>query len=113
MHDIQTTEPCILHFEVKHLTVANENPAVEINNTRVGEIQRHFMRSKGSDGEVNFWLHQSLIVPANVVKNGANTLEISAPGWKDSNNSDRYDDFQIRNIVIFYRTRLLADTRVR
>ncbi len=110
MHDIQTNQPCILHFEVRGLVVATENPAVEINNRKVGEIDRFHLRSKGSDGENHFWLHQSLIVPASRVINGRNTLEITAPGWRDSNTNDRFDDFQIRNIVIFYRTHLAAQT---
>ncbi|MEM9436917.1 MAG: hypothetical protein AAGA15_07735 [Pseudomonadota bacterium] len=110
MHDIQTNQPCILHFEVSGLTIATENPAVEINNRKVGEIQRFHLNDKGANGENRFWMHQSLIVPANRVVNGNNTLEITAPGWKHSNTNDRYDDFQIRNIVIFYRTHIAAQT---
>ena len=102
--DIDTSQPAILHFEVRGLTVANEDPDVEINNREIGKINRYFMQNKGKDGESNFWFHQSMVVPRNAVSRGRNTLEIKAPSWKHANTKDRFDDFDIRNIVLFYKT---------
>lgn len=108
--DISERHAAILQFEVQGLTVANENPDVEINNRKVGEIDRHFLRSKGTDGEMRFWMPQSMIIPGGRLRNGTNTLEITAPGWKHSHDRDRYDDFRIRNIVLYYRTSISART---
>ena len=108
--DIERGEAAILHFEIRNLTVATEDPAVEINNVRVGSIQRNALRSKGSDGEAGFWYHQSMVIPANRIRNGDNMLEITAPGWADSHTGDRFDDFQIRNVVLHYKTRIDART---
>ena len=77
---------------------------MEINNREIGKINRYFMQNKGKEGESRFWFHQSMVVPRNVVARGRNTLEIKSPSWKHANTKDRYDDFDIRNIVLFYKT---------
>ncbi|MDX8348150.1 hypothetical protein SLH49_09140 [Cognatiyoonia sp. IB215446] len=108
INDIRTDQFSVLHFEVRGLTVANENPRIEVNGNFVGRISRYAMGSKGSDGESRFWMHQSLVIAGNRFRRGNNTITIRPAGWADSNSNDRFDDFDIRNMVLFYKTNIGA-----
>ncbi|MEL6682126.1 MAG: hypothetical protein AAFQ09_05715, partial [Pseudomonadota bacterium] len=49
-------------FLGRDLTVANENPRIEVNGTFVGRIPHYAMGSKGADGDISFWMRQSLVI---------------------------------------------------
>ena len=98
-------ERCLLQYEVRGLTVANQNPTVEINNKTVGNISVNDITGAGNDYIADkVWFQQSMVVEPGQLKPGNNTLEIKAPSWAHTTTHNKYDDFNIRNIVLMYKT---------
>lgn len=98
-------EQCLLQYEVRGLTVANEHPPVEINNDIVGHISVCDVTGKDNDYIADkIWFQQSMVIDPGFLNPGRNVLEIKAPSWAHANTQNRYDDFHIRNVVLMYKT---------
>jgi len=92
------SEPALLIFNVRGLTVANANVIVKINNEEVGQIRRY-----GGDGDiVNNWYTQMIAVGGDQLNDGNNELQITAVGWPGAEAGNLFDDFQLKDVVCFF-----------
>ena len=103
--NFRSDQECLLQYEVRGLTVANEHPPVEMNNRTVGHISVCDVTGKDNDYIAdNIWFQQSMVIAPGSLKSGSNVMEIKAPSWAHATTNNRYDDFYIRNIVLMYKT---------
>lgn len=85
-----------LLFEVQGLTATTESVVVSVNGEDVGRIHPY------EDTHTNF--HTQMISFAPEVLEGIrpNNIQIQAVGFDNSSPGNRFDDFAITNMVVFY-----------
>jgi hypothetical protein len=91
-----TTHPAMLMFNVSGLTQTDLNVIVKINGTEVGRIYRY------DDGNGGHWFTQMIHIAGNQINDGDNVLQIQAVTWPGATASNLYDDFSLKNVLVFY-----------
>ena len=101
-----------LIFNVRHLTHTDRDVPVRINGTRVGFIYNYrpggggIDRSNGSQPEkfrqADHWYTQMIAFSGRQIDSGDNTISIEAVSFPEDTSSNRFDDFQIKNLVCFF-----------
>ena len=92
------SEPAMLIFNVRGLTETTANVIVKINNVEVGQI-RHY---DGSADSPNNWFTQMIAVGGQELIDGNNELQIQAVGWPGVTAGNLFDDFQLKDVVLFF-----------
>ena len=91
-------EPAVLIFNVRGLTEATTNVVVKINNVEVGQIRPY----DGSADSPNNWYTQMIAVGGQELNDGNNELQIQAVGWPGATPNNLFDDFQLKDVVLFF-----------
>jgi hypothetical protein len=94
----------VLMFMVKGLTYANEPVDVKINNVSVGVIYPYrWPTQELRDADAEHWYTQIINVGGAQLKKVGNELQIQAIGFPGNTPQNIYDDFYIRDVVIFFQ----------
>jgi len=105
------SRPCFLIFNVKHLTHTETPVEISINGNRVGEIQPYF---PGGDGisssddqpekwrQAPHWYTQMIAFNGQEIRRGKNRIDIDAVELPNPGERNKYDDFQIKNMMCFF-----------
>ena len=94
----ESNSPAFLIFNVRGLTHTNVNVNVKINNQVVGQIGRY----PGQDQTASYWFTQMIAVSGSTLNNGNNELQIDAVGWPGATNANKFDDFDLKDVVCFF-----------
>jgi hypothetical protein len=94
----------VLMLMVKGLTYATKTVDVKINDMTVGQIFPNYWPTKElRDADAEHWYTQIINVTGSMIKDGTNRMKIGAIGFGGSSPANEYDDFYIRDIVIFFQ----------
>ena len=91
--------PAFLIFNIRGLSYTTENVPVKINNKVVGYIYPY----RGERETTRRWYTQMIPMTGSDLRDGNNEIEIRAVGWHGSIPENMYDDFVLKNVVIFFR----------
>lgn len=99
-----STETALLIFNVRGLTYANTNVNVKINNSTVGQIHRYGgLTNAERDDTANYWYTQMIAVSGSTLKaDGNNEIQIEAVGFPGATNTNKFDDFQLKDVICFF-----------
>ncbi|WP_199443081.1 hypothetical protein [Umezawaea beigongshangensis] len=112
---VNNTLPAILLFAVSGLTIVDPAtaPQVKVNGVDIGRISPYPGSSTGELTEESMaWYTQHLVIPSTAkldpVNANGNTLEITRADLgivlqPPNPNPGQFDDFQVRDIVCFFR----------
>jgi hypothetical protein len=91
-----TSHPAMLMFNVSGLTQTNLSVIVKVNGTEVGRIYRY------DGGNGGHWFTQMIHIAGNQINDGDNVLQIQAVSWPGATSTNLYDDFSLKDVVVFY-----------
>ena len=93
----------LLIFNVRGLTFTNVDVAVKINQQPVGKICRYGgVNDAARTDTSNYWYTQMIALNGSQLKNGNNEIQIEAVGWPGATNTNKFDDFQLMDVVCFF-----------
>lgn len=87
----------LLMFMVKGLTRTDHSATVMINDRSIGEIFPY----PGTN--TDYWFTQIITFDTRCLRSGQNTLQISAAPHPTATAGNMYDDFDVRNVICFFR----------
>jgi len=88
-----------LLLNVRGLTHTDRDVDVQINGQSVGSI-RHY---GGKDETASYWFTQMIHFPSNILRDGDNRIEIRAVTWPGSTPDNRFDDFELKDVICFFK----------
>ncbi len=90
-------------FNVRGLTYANVDVKVKLNNKVVGNISRYGGLNDADRNEnAKYWYTQMVAFNGSDLKNGNNEIQIEAVGFPGSTSSNKFDDFQVKDMMCFF-----------
>lgn len=89
----------VLMFMVKGLTSTTNNVDVKINGKVIGKIYHY------NGANASHWFTQIINVGKGYLNDGDNLLQIHAVSFPDAESGNIYDDFSIRDVIIFFQQR--------
>lgn len=96
--------PAILLFNVRGLTAAVQSVEVKVNGIEVGRIFPYSLANGAANNNIaNQWFTQMIALGGSQIRgNGTNQLSIRAVGYPNSPSNDNFDDFQLKDVVLFF-----------
>jgi hypothetical protein len=92
-----------LIFNVRALTHTNVNVNVKINNKTIGQIARYGGLSEAERADTaHYWYTQMIAMNGSNLNNGDNEIQIEAVGFPGATNTNKFDDFQLKNVICFF-----------
>ena len=105
--------PGFLIFNVRGLTHSDRDVVVSINGTQVGVIHNYRPGGSGIDTtninqpekwrQSGHWYTQIIGFTGNQINDGNNTIQIQAVEFPENTSTNRFDDFEIKDLVCFFR----------
>jgi len=93
----------LLIFNVRGLTHTNLDVNVKINNVVVGKIYRYGGLNEAERNDTaNYWYTQMIAMTGSQLKDGVNEIQIEAVGFPGATPTNKFDDFQLKNVVCFF-----------
>ena len=93
----------LLIFNVRGLTFANQDVSVKVNNQEVGKIFRYGgLNDAERTDTAKYWYTQMIALQGSTLHDGNNELQIEAVGWPGATNTNKFDDFQIKDVMCFF-----------
>ncbi|WP_174134342.1 hypothetical protein [Parasulfitobacter algicola] len=99
-------------LNVSGLTHSDGSVVVSINGVEIGRIQNYRPGGAGisqSDGnqaekwrQAHHWYTQMIAFDGTRLRDGSNTLQIEAVDFPEDSASNRFDDFQVKDVVCFF-----------
>jgi hypothetical protein len=104
--------PALLVFNVRHLTHTKRDVPVRINEMEVGRIHNYYPGGPGV-GETNVsdpakhrqqdhYYTQMIAMNGERLNDGTNEIEIDAVDFPGNSGSNKYDDFNVKDLVCFF-----------
>ena len=98
-----TSYTALLIFNIRGLTYATDAVDVKINNRVVGQIAPYRGLSNAErDNTAKHWYTQMIAMNGSELNSGDNEIQIEAVGYPEATGSNKFDDFQIKNMVCFF-----------
>ncbi|HKS39055.1 MAG TPA: hypothetical protein VJX74_00465 [Blastocatellia bacterium] len=95
--------PALLIFNVKGLTRSTSSVNVKINNLVVGQIHPYSdLTIAARDDNAKNWFTQMIAMNGTELKDGDNEIQIEAVGFPESTSTNKFDDFQLKDVVCFF-----------
>ena len=92
-----------LIFNVRGLTFTTVNVNVKVNNQVVGQIFRYGgLNNAEKTDNANYWYTQMIAISGSTLKDGNNEIQIEAVGFPGSTNANKFDDFQLKDVICFF-----------
>ncbi|MDP8304924.1 MAG: hypothetical protein RAO75_00180 [Candidatus Chlorobium antarcticum] len=92
-----------LIFNIRGLTYTNKNVNVKINNKNIGQIARYGGLSNEERNNIaGFWYTQMIAMNGSTLNDGKNEIQIEAVGFPGSDNANKFDDFQLKDVMCFF-----------
>ncbi|MBD2441010.1 polysaccharide lyase family protein [Nostoc sp. FACHB-110] len=99
----KSNRTAFLIFNIRGLTDTESEVKVKINNETIGTITPYPGLSEASKQQIKkHWYTQMIGIPGKVLKDGENEIQIEAVGFPGANNSNKFDDFVIKNVICFF-----------
>lgn len=90
-------------FNIRGLTYADANIDVKINNRSIGRIYPYpCLNDADRNNVARHWYTQMIAMNGSELNNGDNEIQINAVGFAGSNNANRFDDFEIKDVMCFF-----------
>jgi hypothetical protein len=100
---LHASSPALLMFNVRGLTFTNVDVIVKINGHDVGKIYRYGgVNDAAKTDNANYWYTQLIALNGTQLKNGSNEIQIEAVGWPGATDKNKFDDFQLKDVVCFF-----------
>lgn len=94
----------MLIFMVKGLTYATEGVDVKINNKVVGQIFPYRWPTKEMrNAAASHYYTQIINIGGDALTPGKNELQIEAIGFPEESGSNKFDNFEIRDLMCFFQ----------
>lgn len=100
--DRDSNYPAILMFNIRGLTYATKTVEVKINEKIVGTIAPYATPDAQRNIFATNWQMQTVALVGADIKNGVNEIQINAVGFPGSSESNKYDNFEIKDVICFY-----------
>lgn len=104
--------PAFLLFNVRGLTHATKDVPVRVNEQEIGRIHNYFPGGSGVDRtrvddphkhrQRDHYYTQMIAMAGGTLNNGENEIEIDAVDYPGSSGSNKFDDFDIKDMVCFF-----------
>ncbi|MEA5574351.1 hypothetical protein [Calothrix sp. UHCC 0171] len=92
-----------LIFNVRGLTYTNVDVNVKLNNRVIGKIARYGGLNDADKNEnAKYWYTQMVAFNGSDLNNGNNEVQIEAVGFPGSTDTNRFDDFEIKDMMCFF-----------
>jgi len=92
-----------LIFNVRGLTFAQTNVNVKVNNVIVGSITPYGGLNKTEKDDVaKYYYTQMISLSGSQLNSGDNEIQIEAIGFPESTSSNKFDDFDVKNMMCFF-----------
>lgn len=108
----EASQTGFLILNVRGLTHSDLNVPVSLNGTQIGSIQTYRPGGAGIDTtnvnqpeklrQNDHWYTQMIAFSGNQINDGNNTIQIQAAQFPESTQSNRFDDFQIKDVICFF-----------
>jgi len=93
-----------LIFNVRGLTFTNINVNVKINNQVIGQIARYGgLNDAERTDTANYWYTQMIAMDGSTLNNGNNEIQIEAVGFPGATNTNKFDDFFLKDVICFFK----------
>jgi hypothetical protein len=93
-----------LIFNIRGLTFADATVNVTVNDTIVGSIAPYGGLTTAERDDVAKYYYTQMIslTGAQLKSTGNNEIQIEAVGWSGATNTNKFDDFQLKNMMCFF-----------
>jgi hypothetical protein len=99
----QADETALLIFNIRGLTYATNTVNVKINNQVVGQIHPYGgLNNAERDDAAKYWYTQMIAVSGSTLVDGNNEIQIDAVGFPGATNTNKFDDFQLKDVICFF-----------
>jgi hypothetical protein len=105
-------QPGFLIFNVRGLTHSDLDVPVSINGTQVGTIHNYRPGGSGIDTtnvnqpekfrQADHWYTQMIAFTGTQINDGDNRIQIQAVQFPENTQTNRFDEFEIKNLVCFF-----------